>query len=398
MATLDERHILLDRSAGAGPINQTSPASEGRADRREGERTLAQGGAGCMPNAEEEKPVLHRPAKEGQAMRDEGSQDGLDLDFQTGPGRRISGLCDKTPVEVRSAAQAEEGGREERKRGHECKAPDMSQSAVKNPAAAFKSRFVCERHKRELADRGQEIPLVPVSDLAGIGAAMADPRRKMEIFKEISNELLESYYSFKEGAPLKRYICMKKGSVEECYTLIEVLVILKDIIRDEGMFDKDNPSVIICDEKLKAALHAVTIHVTEIREIVSSQLLRLPDKYQAILKNAAAERRKREAKLPAFQAAPIVKIVKYTAPAALSKARTLEPITSLKGKATAPVGLLAVVNFRAPDLPPPTAGLASATKAPTSAAPATSSPVVAQTAPAAEMRFKTPLSAAPATS
>ncbi len=121
IATSGERRVLPKGGVEAGLINQTSPASEGGADRRESERTLAQGGAGCMPNAEEEKPVLHRPAKEGQAMQDGKSQDRLDLDFQAGPEQKDSGLCDKTPVKACAAAQAEEGGSSGKDElNHEC--------------------------------------------------------------------------------------------------------------------------------------------------------------------------------------------------------------------------------------------------------------------------------------
>jgi hypothetical protein len=44
-----------------------------------------------------------------------------------------------------------------------------------------------------------------------------------------------------------------------------VLTILKEIIRDEEMFDMRNPAIILCDKDLEAALNMRALHVTEIR-------------------------------------------------------------------------------------------------------------------------------------
>jgi hypothetical protein len=47
--------------------------------------------------------------------------------------------------------------------------------------------------------------------------------------------------------------------------LVKVLTILKEIIRDEEMFDMRNPAIILCDKDLEAALNMRALHVTEIR-------------------------------------------------------------------------------------------------------------------------------------
>ncbi len=44
-----------------------------------------------------------------------------------------------------------------------------------------------------------------------------------------------------------------------------MLTILKEIIRDEEMFDMRNPAIILCDKDLEAALNMRALHVTEIR-------------------------------------------------------------------------------------------------------------------------------------
>ena len=45
----------------------------------------------------------------------------------------------------------------------------------------------------------------------------------------------------------------------------QVLNVLKETIRDEEMFDVNNPSIILCDEELEAALGRKTLSVTQIR-------------------------------------------------------------------------------------------------------------------------------------
>ncbi len=78
-----------------------------------------------MPNAEEKKPVLCRPAKEGQAMQDKKSQDELDLDFQVSAELEERGLCDKKSVQACAVAQAEEGDNVEKSElSQECSESD----------------------------------------------------------------------------------------------------------------------------------------------------------------------------------------------------------------------------------------------------------------------------------
>ncbi len=94
---------------------------------------------------------------------------------------------------------------------------------------------------------------------------------------EINRNILHSLYAFKVGAPLKNYILTKRPSTRKFYTLAEILTILKEIIRDEEMFDMRNPAIILCDKNLEMALNMQAMHVIEIRELVYSQLMRLPD-------------------------------------------------------------------------------------------------------------------------
>ena len=47
--------------------------------------------------------------------------------------------------------------------------------------------------------------------------------------------------------------------------MIQILIILKNIIRGEGLFDPSNPVVIICSPELEKAFNMKALHVTEIR-------------------------------------------------------------------------------------------------------------------------------------
>jgi hypothetical protein len=58
---------------------------------------------------------------------------------------------------------------------------------------------------------------------------------------------------------------------EKC-TLAEVLTWLKEIIRDSLLFNERNPSVIVGDASLEAALRKKRVHVNEIRNVVMQQL------------------------------------------------------------------------------------------------------------------------------
>jgi hypothetical protein len=71
---------------------------------------------------------------------------------------------------------------------------------------------------------------------------------------EINQQILNSKYKFKEGAPLKEYLRQRVPNFGEAYTLREVLTMLKEIIQDNLLFDESNPSTIIGDAPQEAAL------------------------------------------------------------------------------------------------------------------------------------------------
>lgn len=69
-------------------------------------------------------------------------------------------------------------------------------------------------------------------DPTGLVAAMADPKLKQETLVDINKGILNSYYSFKFGAPLQSYIVKKRKSVRESYTLAEVTLLILGTLVD----------------------------------------------------------------------------------------------------------------------------------------------------------------------
>ncbi len=82
----------------------------------------------------------------------------------------------------------------------------------------------------------------------------------------------ETLEQFKEGAPLKEYLQQRIPSFREPCTLTEVLTWLKEIIRDNLLFDEKNPAMIVGDAPLEAALRKKKVHVNNIRSVVIQQL------------------------------------------------------------------------------------------------------------------------------
>jgi hypothetical protein len=89
------------------------------------------------------------------------------------------------------------------------------------------------------------------NELMDLQNSVAEPKLRELNLVEINRNILHSLYAFKVGAPLKNYILKKRPSTRKFYTLAEILTILKEIIRDEEMFDMRNPAIILCNKNLE---------------------------------------------------------------------------------------------------------------------------------------------------
>merc|ERR1712024_295124 len=96
---------------------------------------------------------------------------------------------------------------------------------------------------------------------------------------EQHRSLLNSIFKFKPTSKLHAYITLRTGINKSLFTLAEILTILKDTIRGEGLYDEKNPSIILCSRDLEEALNMKALHVTEIRykKLLLLLLLQLAD-------------------------------------------------------------------------------------------------------------------------
>jgi hypothetical protein len=118
------------------------------------------------------------------------------------------------------------------------------------------------------------VPRGPISagELVRVTPSGNDGGSPRGVLHEINQQYLRSKYKFKEGAPLKEYLKQRPPNFRETCTLWEVLTWLKEIIRDNLLFDENNPSMIVGEAPLEAALRKKRVHVNEIRSVVQQQL------------------------------------------------------------------------------------------------------------------------------
>ncbi len=116
------------------------------------------------------------------------------------------------------------------------------------------------------------VPREPAS--GGEVARLTRPsgRSPPETLEQVNQQYLKSKYKFKEGAPLKEYLQQRISSFREPCTLVEVLTWLKEIIRDNLLFDERNPAMIVGDAPLETALRNKKVHMNDIRSVVIQQL------------------------------------------------------------------------------------------------------------------------------
>ena len=95
---------------------------------------------------------------------------------------------------------------------------------------------------------------------------------------ELNQDVLSTLVKFNPSSKLKEFLVTKTGVEKIYYSLMEVLTLLKEIIRGEGLFDPANPSIILCSPDLEDALNVRAVHVTEIRDLVLLQVTRIPER------------------------------------------------------------------------------------------------------------------------
>lgn len=84
------------------------------------------------------------------------------------------------------------------------------------------------------------------------------------------------FYVFKPNSSLQLFINKKINFVAKRFTLFNLLTTIKNIIRDEKLFDPNNPSIILCSTDLENVLQKKALHVRDLRNIVLKQLVPKP--------------------------------------------------------------------------------------------------------------------------
>jgi hypothetical protein len=82
---------------------------------------------------------------------------------------------------------------------------------------------------------------------------------------ELNIGLLNTLFIFKPAVELITFLINKTQVWKTYYSLAEILTILKNVVRGEGLFHPANLSIILCSADLKRALNMKALHVTEVR-------------------------------------------------------------------------------------------------------------------------------------
>jgi len=106
-----------------------------------------------------------------------------------------------------------------------------------------------------------------------------------KLFPEaIRMKLLKSYHQFKYKS-MVNYFENKTDGYPGPYTLYEIMVILKFLIKEEKQFDANNSGMIICNPDLERVLTIKVLHITQLEELVSLLVTPIPPKLQKLLKS-----------------------------------------------------------------------------------------------------------------
>lgn len=95
---------------------------------------------------------------------------------------------------------------------------------------------------------------------------------------ELNKNLLNTFFEFNPLSELRKLLINKTGVEKNYYSLYEILTILKNIIKREELFDHTNPAIVICSKELEKALNCKACHVSELRDLVMSQITKIPEK------------------------------------------------------------------------------------------------------------------------
>jgi hypothetical protein len=97
---------------------------------------------------------------------------------------------------------------------------------------------------------------------------------------------MADFYEFIPGSPLRRFIYDIKKSIKIYYQLNEVITLVREIIRDNCLYDKTNTAVIVCDSELEKVFNTNGMHVSELKGKILEQLILVTEPLQGRLRAA----------------------------------------------------------------------------------------------------------------
>ena len=82
----------------------------------------------------------------------------------------------------------------------------------------------------------------------------------------------EPLVKFKRDSTLEQFLLQKTGDENKTFTFMQILIVLKNIMKSEELYDPRNPSIIFCSEELEKIFDCKALHLTELRELVLHQI------------------------------------------------------------------------------------------------------------------------------
>ena len=87
---------------------------------------------------------------------------------------------------------------------------------------------------------------------------------------EVSKASEEPLVKFKKDSTLEQFLLTKTGDANK--TCMEILNILKNIIKSEEMYDPRNPSIIFCSQELEKIFNCKALHLYDLIKLVLHQI------------------------------------------------------------------------------------------------------------------------------
>ena len=87
---------------------------------------------------------------------------------------------------------------------------------------------------------------------------------------EVSKASEEPLVKFKKDSTLEQFLLQKTGDTNK--TFMEILNILKNIMKTQQLYDPRNPSIVFCSEQLEKIFNCKALHLTDLRKLVLHQI------------------------------------------------------------------------------------------------------------------------------